>query len=109
MALLVVQNTKTILEPSLLEIYNFIHWQDIRASDTPKKTASNVEDKGLELDEGGGKPRAVSSLVQQQVQQSIPPEFQNILTDNIGKLPTIANTTQQILSPTQGLYNFEKS
>ena len=75
MALLVIQNKKTILEPSLLEICNFIHWQDITASETPKKSTSNVEDKGLESDEGGGKPRAVSSLVQQQVQQCIPPKF----------------------------------
>ena len=109
MALLVIQNKKTIMEPSLLEICKFIHWQDITSSDTPKKSTSNVEDKGCKSGDGGGKPKASSSPVQKQRQQRISPEFESILTDNIGKLPTSANTTQQFLGPTQGLHNVDKS
>ena len=64
MALLVIQNKKTILEPSMLEICEFIYQQDITASDTSKKSTSNVEDKGCESDDRGGKPRVLSSPVQ---------------------------------------------
>ena len=68
-----------------------------------------MEEKGCKSDDGGGKPKTLSSPVQQQVHQSIPPEFERILTDNVAKLPTSTNTTQQLLGLTQGLHNVDKT
>ena len=59
MALLVAQNKKTITQPYFLNVCNFVYQQDIKASGTPKKSASNFQDSGDESD-NGGKPKAVT-------------------------------------------------
>ena len=55
MALLVAQNKKTITQPYFLDVCNFVYQQDIKASGTPKKLASNVQDSNDESDRDGKK------------------------------------------------------
>ena len=59
MAFLVAQNKNKITQPYFLNICNHVYQQDIKASGTPKKSASNVQDSSGESD-GIGKPKAVT-------------------------------------------------
>ena len=104
MAFLVAQNKKTITQPCFLNVCNFVYQQDIKASVTPKKLASNVQDSSDESD-GGGKPKAVTHPKQKQNTH----EYGGLLGKNIGEVSAIANTTQQLLFTSQGPNAIERS